>query len=104
MTIVESAFVDTTQWPHTRTLENLPRFIETFSGKSEVDLSKSAEGEGSPHTIVVCAAALRAADATRLGKMDVAVLQRSVVVDIKLECFANIRQNRRQCRSCSQST
>ncbi|MCJ1435690.1 hypothetical protein MMC27_005065 [Xylographa pallens] len=58
---------ETGNWQRPRILDNLPEFIEEFSsrlGKSK-DLASSPEEKGSPHTIVVTAAGLRAAHITR---------------------------------------
>ena len=58
---------DTSKWQRPRTLENLPEFIQEFSSTiSEFKtLAISPNKNGSPHTIVVTAAGLRAADITR---------------------------------------
>lgn len=57
-------FSDTTSFDVTRSLENLPSFLEHISDCTE-DLSVSDEVPGSPHTIIVAASGLRAADVTR---------------------------------------
>ena len=62
-----SAFLDTTSWQKQRSLENLPEFMESFSrykGRGS-SLKKSSEATGTPHTLIIAAAALRAADLTR---------------------------------------
>ncbi|KAJ5965895.1 Protein CMS1 [Penicillium waksmanii] len=64
LSIPESAFLDTTSFDLTRSLEQLPAFLKKFSPKG-ADLSKSSTKEGTPHTLVVSAAALRAADVVR---------------------------------------
>ncbi|KAJ5397123.1 Protein CMS1 [Penicillium cosmopolitanum] len=64
LSIPESAFLDTTSFDQTRSLEQLPAFLKKFSPKG-ADLSKSSTKEGTPHTLVVSAAALRAADVVR---------------------------------------
>lgn len=56
------AILDTTSWERPRTTENLPAFLQHFGGKN---LSTAPEGKGSPHTLVVAGAGLRAADLTR---------------------------------------
>ncbi|MCJ1403899.1 hypothetical protein MMC11_007122 [Xylographa trunciseda] len=58
---------DTSNWQQPRTLENLPEFIrECSSNVGELkSLATSPKMKGSPHTIVVTAAGLRAADITR---------------------------------------
>ena len=56
------AILDTTSWGRPRTTENLPAFLEHFGGKN---LSTAPEAKGSPHTLVVVGAGLRAADLTR---------------------------------------
>lgn len=65
--IPASAFVDTSSWQKERNLIQLPDFIETFSkvkGRG-ANLAKPPKNKGSPHTLVISAAALRAADLTR---------------------------------------
>jgi protein CMS1 len=56
------AVLDTTSWDMPRTTENLPAFLDHFGGKN---LSTAPEVKGSPHTLVVAGAGLRAADLTR---------------------------------------
>ena len=56
------AVLDTTSWDKPRTTENLPTFLKHFGGKN---LSTAPEDKGSPHTLVVAGAGLRAADLTR---------------------------------------
>lgn len=59
-----NAIKDTTSWQPDRTLDNLPDFLEKFSGGAEA-LKKTPKQKGSPHTLVVAEAALRAADIVR---------------------------------------
>ncbi|KAK5017089.1 Protein cms1 [Cryomyces antarcticus] len=65
--IPERAILDTSSWKRQRDLENLPDFLEYSAGskKKASKLNKAAEEKGSPHTIVVAGAGLRAADLTR---------------------------------------
>ncbi|TKA71122.1 hypothetical protein B0A49_03121 [Cryomyces minteri] len=65
--IPERAILDTSSWKRQRDLENLPDFLEHSAGskKKASKLNKAAEEKGSPHTIVVAGAGLRAADVTR---------------------------------------
>ncbi|KAK0510118.1 hypothetical protein JMJ35_007512 [Cladonia borealis] len=62
------AFRDTSDWDRTRMLKNLPEFLEHYSsrGADHKFLSSSLEQAGSPHTIVVTSAGLRAADIARV--------------------------------------
>lgn len=65
--ILASAFLDMTSWQKDRSLENLPGFIEAFSrykGRG-ASLKKASLNNGTPHTLIITAAALRAADLTR---------------------------------------
>ncbi|KAK4239358.1 U3-containing 90S pre-ribosomal complex subunit-domain containing protein [Achaetomium macrosporum] len=62
--ISPNAIKDTTSWEKTRSLENLPDFLEAFSDDSE-RLSEAPKKCGSPHTIIVAGAGLRAADLVR---------------------------------------
>lgn len=58
-----AAMRDTTDFEPQRTLEHMPAFMRQYSAPA--DLSKAAKGKGSPHTIVVAGAGLRAANVTR---------------------------------------
>ncbi|KAJ5930658.1 Protein CMS1 [Penicillium verhagenii] len=62
--VADSTFLDTSAYTETRSLEKLPEFLKTFSPKGS-DLSKSSEKKGTPHTLVITGAALRAADIVR---------------------------------------
>lgn len=55
---------DTSSFEQPRTLENLPAFVREFAEPKE-KLEEASEEKGSPHTIVVAAAGIRAADLTR---------------------------------------
>ncbi|KAL3466781.1 U3-containing 90S pre-ribosomal complex subunit-domain containing protein [Aspergillus heterothallicus] len=64
LSVPDSAFLDTSSFNSPRTLEKLPDFLKAFSPKG-VNLSESSEQKGTPHTIVVSSAGLRAADIVR---------------------------------------
>jgi len=53
---------DTTSWTEPRTLSNLPAFLKKKCGKLEPTAAKPA---GAPHTLVVTASGIRAADVFR---------------------------------------
>ncbi|KAL2149892.1 hypothetical protein VTH82DRAFT_7568 [Thermothelomyces myriococcoides] len=55
---------DSTSWEKPRSLENLPSFLEIFSRESE-KLDEAPKKPGSPHTLIVTGAGLRAADLVR---------------------------------------
>ncbi|KAK4248832.1 U3-containing 90S pre-ribosomal complex subunit-domain containing protein [Corynascus novoguineensis] len=55
---------DSTSWEKPRSLDNLPGFLESFSGEGE-KLDEAPRKLGSPHTIIVAGAGLRAADLVR---------------------------------------
>jgi protein CMS1 len=57
---------DTTSWQDKRTLDNLTGFLEKFSD-GEDSLKKAPKKTGSPHTLIVAGAGLRAADIVRYG-------------------------------------
>ncbi|KAL1959603.1 hypothetical protein VTO42DRAFT_1638 [Malbranchea cinnamomea] len=63
--VPESAFLDTSSWESKRTLENLPSFLKAYTPKKGSVLSTASETKGSPHTLVITSAGLRAADITR---------------------------------------
>lgn len=63
--LIEQAFLDTTAFESPRTLDQLPAFLKAHSRDNGSHLSKAPEGNGTPHTLVVAAAALRAADLVR---------------------------------------
>ncbi|KAI9754441.1 MAG: hypothetical protein M4579_004709 [Chaenotheca gracillima] len=68
--IPEKAYKDTSTWQNPRTLEHLPDYLDRFS-KSKAKaahLSKAPTAKGSPHTLVVTNAGLRAADLTRYAE------------------------------------
>jgi protein CMS1 len=62
--ISANAIQDTTSWDKLRTLDALPGFLEKFSGNS-TKLWSASKKNGAPHTIIVTAAGLRAADIAR---------------------------------------
>ncbi|KAI3113220.1 hypothetical protein CBS147333_3212 [Penicillium roqueforti] len=63
LSIPYSAFLDTSSFTSSRKLEQLPEFLKSFS--KGADLSKSSEKNGTPHTLVISGAAMRAADVVR---------------------------------------
>ncbi|BCS05062.1 uncharacterized protein AKAW2_80863S [Aspergillus luchuensis] len=65
LSVPDSAFLDTSSFEQTRTLEQLPAFLKAFSPNKGADLAKASEEKGTPHTLVISGAALRAADVVR---------------------------------------
>ncbi|TVY67399.1 Protein CMS1 [Lachnellula suecica] len=63
--IPAKAIEDTMAWNQPRTLDNLPGFLEKFAGNS-TKLWSASKKNGSPHTIIVTAAGLRAAEIARV--------------------------------------
>lgn len=59
-----NAIKDTTSWQKPRNLENLPEFLEEFAEDAK-QLGEVPKAKGSPHTIVVAGAGLRAAELVR---------------------------------------
>ena len=57
-------FYDTSNFDRPRNLDNLPSFLERYSDIKE-SLAGASEQPGSPHTLVIAASGLRAADLTR---------------------------------------
>ncbi|OJJ61319.1 hypothetical protein ASPSYDRAFT_43261 [Aspergillus sydowii CBS 593.65] len=68
LSVPDSAFLDTSSFTSPRTLEKLPDFLKSFSPKGS-NLADSSEKTGTPHTIVVSPAGLRAADVVRALRM-----------------------------------
>ncbi|TWU74626.1 hypothetical protein ED733_002284 [Metarhizium rileyi] len=64
LTVSANSIQDTSSWQETRTLDNLPSFLEKYS-EGEESLKKTPKKKGSPHTLIVAAAGLRAADIVR---------------------------------------
>lgn len=60
-----NAIQDTTAWDEPRTLDNLPGFLEKFTGNT-TKLWSASKKNGSPHTILVAAAGLRASELARV--------------------------------------
>ncbi|KAF2157379.1 hypothetical protein K461DRAFT_284020 [Myriangium duriaei CBS 260.36] len=67
MQIPASAIIDSSTWREQRDLDHLPSFLEHFSPyrPNTIALNEAARDKGSPHTLVVTGAGLRAADLTR---------------------------------------
>ncbi|KAI5208679.1 hypothetical protein E4T39_01435 [Aureobasidium subglaciale] len=70
MHIPSHAIVDTTSWDKPRNLENLADFIEKFKDERRSDkpgktLADAVKQKSTPHTIVIAASGIRAADLTR---------------------------------------
>ncbi|EMC98418.1 hypothetical protein BAUCODRAFT_32456 [Baudoinia panamericana UAMH 10762] len=67
--ISAQAITETSTWEKRRTTTNLADFLEHFAGPRRKEkghkLSDAAQEKGSPHTLVVAGAGLRAADLTR---------------------------------------
>ncbi|KAK4145298.1 U3-containing 90S pre-ribosomal complex subunit-domain containing protein [Dichotomopilus funicola] len=62
--ISANSILDTTSWQKPRSLENLPGFLEAFTTEP-AKLSQASKATGSPHTLVVAGAGLRAAELVR---------------------------------------
>lgn len=60
-----SYVTDTTSFLKMRKLESLPDFLEQFADPKK--LGEAPKEKGSPHTIIVTGAGLRAADTVRYG-------------------------------------
>ena len=65
--VIVQALRDTSDWAKLRTLNNLPEFLKhfTFGTPRSGRLSVASARRGSPHTLVITGAGLRAADITR---------------------------------------
>ncbi|KAK3072722.1 Protein cms1 [Teratosphaeriaceae sp. CCFEE 6253] len=67
--IPERAIMDTTSWDRSRATDDLASFVEKFAGprrsKKGRMLVNAPKEKGSPHTLIVAGAGLRAADLTR---------------------------------------
>ena len=65
--MIEKAFLDTSTWKRLRTLQEMPNFVVHYNrGRGGIkSLSSTSKENGSPHTLVITSAGLRAADITR---------------------------------------
>ncbi|KAK5113141.1 hypothetical protein LTR85_010959 [Meristemomyces frigidus] len=70
--VPEKAILDTTSWTDGRTMDKLPGFLEKFAGarrtKKGYKLLNAPMEKGSPHTLIIAGAGLRAADLSRAVK------------------------------------
>lgn len=68
LTLTESAFQETSDWPKPRLLEHLSEFLDHYSSLSGIskNLATASKKPGSPHTLVIVSAGLRAANVARL--------------------------------------
>lgn len=68
--LIDKAIIDTTSWEKPRTTDELPDFLEQFAlprrKKKGSKLTDPPLDKGSPHTLVIASAGLRAADLTRV--------------------------------------
>ncbi|KAK1141629.1 Protein cms1 [Aspergillus melleus] len=65
LSVPDTAFLDTSSFGEARQLGQLPAFIKAFNPTKGSDPSKASMEKGTPHTLVVSSAALRAADVVR---------------------------------------
>jgi protein CMS1 len=61
---IAKSVVDTSSWEKPRTMDNMASFVKHVGDKGE-KLEDAVKENGCPHTIVIAAAGLRAADLTR---------------------------------------
>lgn len=61
---IAKSVADTSLWEKPRTVDNLADFVRHYAEKDE-KLDDAAKENGCPHTIVIAAAGIRAADLTR---------------------------------------
>ncbi|KAJ5288552.1 Protein CMS1 [Penicillium angulare] len=64
LSVSDSTFLDTSSFSEPRSLDNLPQFLQKYRSKG-TDLSKSPDLNGTPHTLVITGAGLRAANIVR---------------------------------------
>lgn len=65
MSVPVQAFQDTTSFEQVRKLAQLPDFLKVYSPEKGARLGSASEDKGSPHTLVIASAGLRAADLVR---------------------------------------
>ncbi|KAL8839564.1 MAG: hypothetical protein Q9170_001668 [Blastenia crenularia] len=88
--IPEIAIVDTSEWKQERIAQNLPSFLEQFTHRIRPSNQVPAsESPGAPHTLVLTAAALRAAELARELKLKDAVVAKLFAKHIKLKDAIN---------------
>lgn len=100
MYLSQKVFYDTSEFDMARRLDNLPAFLEHFSSGNE-SLATSDESTGSPHTLVVAASGLRAADVTRLDLYPVSCGYMLISLQ---GLYEGINHKIVQWRSCLQNT
>ncbi|KAG0650236.1 cms1 [Hyphodiscus hymeniophilus] len=92
-----TAIQDTTAWSQPRTTDNLPTFLEKFASNA-TKLWSASKKNGAPHTILVAAAGLRAADLARVVRKfqtKDATVAKLFAKHIKLEDSIKFLQSRR---------
>lgn len=65
MSVPVQAFQDTTAFEQARKLAQLPDYLKAYSPEKGARLGSASEEKGSPHTLVIASAGLRAADLVR---------------------------------------
>ncbi|KUL83936.1 hypothetical protein ZTR_06834 [Talaromyces verruculosus] len=65
MSVPVQAFKDTTSFEQVRKLAQLPDYLKAYSPEKGARLGSASEEKGSPHTLVIASAGLRAADLVR---------------------------------------
>lgn len=78
MSVPVQAFKDTTSFEQVRKLAQLPDYLKAYSPEKGARLGRASEEKGSPHTLVIAPAGLRAAD-----------LVRWVFLSLLVHCMAN---------------
>ena len=78
MSVPVQAFKDTTSFEQERKLAQLPDYLKAYSPEKGARLGSASEEKGSPHTLVIASAGLRAAD-----------LVRCVFLSLLVHCMTN---------------
>lgn len=74
MCVPAHAFKDTTSFEQERKLAQLPAYLKAYSPEKGARLANAPEEKGTPHTLVISSAGLRAADLVRCVSLFFAVI------------------------------
>lgn len=80
ISVPAQAFQDTTAFDRERKLAHLPDYLKAYSPEKGARLGSASEERGSPHTLVIASAGLRAADLVRFVFFFLSITQCTLTV------------------------